>query len=354
MADISQITTLDGTTYDVKAIRSNSVPIATVDSTSTSTAFTVQVPEFANETELRDGMFFYIYNNKVASASGWTLNVNNLGAKPVYNASAERTTTGFSKTRWFPIWYSSTLINGGCWIIGYLTDANTTYSVFSAISHGQAGYLADSVVYRYQLLFQMNETEVTPLNNNSNSTGTSKTMLTSVEFDPFGEILYYNTTTTVSAGSRIAGNNCLFYATLDLRYTFNCGSTLTAFAPVYLKVSLQSNGKVKLVDSTAITQTLPSTNDGYYYIFLGRTYSAYQMCLYCPHPVYYHDGTKIRELIDLKKEPTTVNGHTVNSDVPSNAGFLPSVSSSDNGKILRVVDGAWGAVQLVAASGVDF
>ena len=135
MADISKITVpINGTntTFNIKALKSLSVPIATVDSTSTSKAFTVQVPEFANETELRDGLFFFIYNNKVASASGWTLKVNNFDAKPVYNASAERTTTGFAKTRMFPIWFNSTLINGGCWVIGYLTDANTTYSGMSA------------------------------------------------------------------------------------------------------------------------------------------------------------------------------------------------------------------------------
>lgn len=33
---------------------------------------------------------------------------------------------------------------------------------------------------------------------------------------------------------------------------------------------------------------------------------------------------------------------------------LPSVSSSDNGKVLRVVNGAWAAVQLPSASGVSF
>ena len=33
---------------------------------------------------------------------------------------------------------------------------------------------------------------------------------------------------------------------------------------------------------------------------------------------------------------------------------LPSVTSSDNGKVLRVVSGEWEAVQLPSASGVSF
>lgn len=302
MADISKITLPSGDTYDIKALKSVSVPIATVDSASTSTAFTVQVPEFANEPELRDGMFFYIYNNKVASASGWTLKVNDFDAKPVYNSSAERTTTGFAKTRMFPIWYSSTLIAGGCWIIGYLTDTNTTYSVFNAITHTNGSYLAHSVIYRYQIVFQMDDEHVTPLNNVSNNVKTTKAMLTEVEFDPFGEIFYYYATTALSANARATMTYmCFLHGTVDLRYTFNCGSTLTAYKPFYLKVSLQSNGKVKIANSTPWAQELPTTNDGYYYIFLGRTYSAYQMALYDEHPIYYHDGTSIRIYEDPRK-----------------------------------------------------
>ena len=35
-------------------------------------------------------------------------------------------------------------------------------------------------------------------------------------------------------------------------------------------------------------------------------------------------------------------------------GGLPTVSSSDNGKVLRVVDGAWAVASIPSASGVSF
>lgn len=35
-------------------------------------------------------------------------------------------------------------------------------------------------------------------------------------------------------------------------------------------------------------------------------------------------------------------------------GELPKVTSTDNGKVLRVVSGAWAAAQLPSASGVSF
>lgn len=172
--------------------------------------------------------------------------------------------------------YNEERVDDGCWDLVYLYNSNTTYSSFNNLSLGKAGYLADSVIYRYQLLFQIDDGTVTPLNNNSNATGTNKTMLTDVEFDPFGRIYYYNSTTTVNADERIDGVSMYWNAgAINLQYTFNCGSTLTAYEPIYLKVSLQSNGKVKIANSTPWTQTLPTTNDGYYYIYLGRTYSTY-------------------------------------------------------------------------------
>ncbi len=43
-----------------------------------------------------------------------------------------------------------------------------------------------------------------------------------------------------------------------------------------------------------IVQILPTTNDGYIYIYLGIAYSTTAMELRFYHPVYYHDGTGIR------------------------------------------------------------
>ena len=391
-----------------------SVPIATVDSTSTSTVFTVQVAEFANETGPRDGMFFYIRNNKVASASGWTLNVNGWGGRPVYNTSAERTTTGFALNRIFPCWYDSTLATDGCWVIGYLTDTNTTYSSFVNLNHNTgAGRLADSAIYRYQLLFEKDEDHLTPLNNVSNGYNkTNKAMLTNVEFDPFGEIVYWYSSGTVAAGDRARGDYLNYtFGALDLRYTFNCGSTLTAYKPFYLVVDIGSNGKAKIASTTPWAQELPTESDGHYYIFLGRTYSTYQMSLYPCHPVYYHDGTTIRQYLPV--DAKSVNGHTVLTNVPANAVFtdttyeskaaasggtavslvttgekytwnnkqaalvsgtniktingssllgsgnlavsgLPAVTSSDNGKFLQVVNGAWAAATIPSANGGSF
>lgn len=275
-----------------------SIPIAIMDTSSTATVFKAQVDGL---TELSPGVFFALRNDVVTSAADCTLNINGLGAKPIYTwQTSGEVSTAFIKGTFGLFWYDTDLVSGGCWVMSYNT--NTTYTAMHQLYHSTAGgYLADSVVYRYQLLFQMDEDTVTPLNNVSNSTGTSKAMLTNVEFDPFGEILYYGGKTTVNADARVDGGSTFFTANINLRYTFNCGTTLTAYEPFYLKVVMQSNGKVKLATGTCWAQSLPTTNDGYYYIYLGRTYSTYQGHLYPWHPVYYHDGTQIREYVNPEK-----------------------------------------------------
>lgn len=295
MAELSQVE-LNNVTYDLKdSIARQTIPFGVTDNTSIATAYTATVP---NVTELRSGTIIMLMNTKVTSAANCTLNINGLGAKPMYmpNEAAKRVTTQFAVNYTWMLVYNETRVSGGCWDLVYLYNSNTTYASFNNLSLGSAGYLADSVVYSYQLLFQMDDLTVTPLNNVSNATGTGKTMLTNVEFDPFGDIFWYATTTTVNADARINGAYMFWNAgALDLRYTFNCGQTLIAHAPVYLKVSLQSNGKVKIANSTPWTQTLPTIADGYYYIYLGRTYSNCLMTLEKDHPIYYHDGTSIRQ-----------------------------------------------------------
>lgn len=104
-----------------------SIPTGAVDSTSTSTAFTATV---SGITELRDGVLIWLTNGVVTSAEGCTLDVNNLGAKPLYNsiAAATATTTTFNINYTMLFIYNSTRVTGGCWDMVYGYDSNTTYS----------------------------------------------------------------------------------------------------------------------------------------------------------------------------------------------------------------------------------
>ena len=68
------------------------------------------------------------------------------------------------------------------------------------------------------------------------------------------------------------------------------------------------------------------------------------------------------ELLSGDKQDKLISGtniKTVNSTSLLGSGNiaiagLPTVSAGDNGKVLRVVNGAWAAAQLPSASGVNF
>jgi hypothetical protein len=54
---------------------------------------------------------------------------------------------------------------------------------------------------------------------------------------------------------------------------------------------------------------------------------------------------------DNGKVLRVANGEWSVSEIPA---AVPSVTSTDNGKVLRVVNGAWAAAEIPAASGVSF
>ena len=100
-------------TADKKAELDVRIPFAEVDSTSTSTVFTATVPGIS---KLEDGVCVYLMNGVVTSASGFTLEVNGLGALPCYQtmAAASRVTTVWNKNYTFLFVYNSKRVDGGC------------------------------------------------------------------------------------------------------------------------------------------------------------------------------------------------------------------------------------------------
>lgn len=119
----------------------------------------------------------------------------------------------------------------------------------------------------------------------SYSTGTSKTKNTST-FRIGAPIYFYASWTQKAKGSNYPPDSTMSLANngISLQYSTNCGTTLTLNAPVYL-VGIPNGSTYTLAD-TWWTQTLPSTDDGKIYIFLGYTYSNYQISWQPFHPIY--------------------------------------------------------------------
>lgn len=262
-----------------------------VDGTSTSTVFTATID---GVTEYHDGLAVMLKNGVVTSASGFTININNLGAKPIYNnmAAASLETTIFNINYTMLFVYDSTRVEGGCWICyrGYNSDNNTIGYQLRTNSRLKA---ASDKFVRYRLLFTSADgNKWVPSNTSTSTSSTAAKTANTRAIDPFGEIVYYSSTTAVNADATPgAGTQWQQYA-FNLGYSFYpSGAGMTANKPVYLKCTPNSNGSATM---NSIVQALPSTADGFIYIYLGTAYSATNIELVSYHPVYWYKDGGIR------------------------------------------------------------
>ena len=153
--------------------------------------------------------------------------------------------------------------------------------------------------------------------------------------DPFGEIVYYGTTTAIEANANVTAAQLWQQYTMTLGYAFNrtgAALVLPYPSPIYIKCAPQSDGSAIIDADNPYVFTLPSTEDGKIYIYLGRTYSATAIEMTMNHPVYYYKGGAVRLWTNEQSD-------------------MPSVTSADEGKVLMVVNGAWAAVSLPIYNG---
>lgn len=307
--------------YDIEAYKALSIPFGQVDSTSTDTAYTAQIEGI---TSLYDGVCVYLKNGVITSnKNGFTLNVNGLGAKPVYGTLAAATKSGtvFNVNYTMLFVYNSSRVSGGCWDIfyGYNSDTNTlAYNV----RVGATPPTTSNKLVKYGIAFTKADGHLL----SSNTTGTTATSkaLTAIEFDPFAPMYYYPTTAVAANGTPSATYLYQQYSSVDLSYAFNAGKTLVVGSPVYVRCVPQADGTVKLDGNNCIVQTLPTTDDNKVYIYLGYAYSTSQIFLDSNHPVYcIRDGK--REFWWGNKEHTHIWTDII--DPPST--YTPSLHTHD-------------------------
>ena len=278
-----------------------SIPFGQVDSTSTATAFTATVDGI---TELRDGVCVWLRNGVINSESGYTININNLGAKPVYASySGGRSGTGFAQNTTYLFIYNSTRVTDGCWDadFGYYED-DTDYRAYQIRTNSQS-LPASAIIRSRRLLFTSADgSKYVPANTTSSTTTTYPKTPTTTKINPFGAILYYNSTSNTSSGATPSSTILYQQINIQLGYSFNWSTgqgdslTLTDNAPVYLKCIPQADGSAKIATNAdiPIVQSLPTTDDGKIYIFLGNATSATAVELMLNHPVYYYKNGAIR------------------------------------------------------------
>lgn len=292
----------------------NRIPFGEVDSSSTSTVFTATIPDI---TALTDGVAVYLRNGVVTSASGFTLNINGLGAKPVYTnlAAATAETTKFNVNYTMLFIYNSQRVAGGCWDCYNGYDSNTNTLAYQ-VRTGYSTRPASDTGYRYRLwLTSADNQKWVPINTSTSTNATTARTLNTRPIDPFGPIVYNSTNGTVNSGSGVSSTTIWQQYNLTIGYSYV--KTLTQYDPVYLKCTPQTDGSAVMND---IVQALPTSDDGYIYIFLGIASSTTGLELRMEHPVYWHDGDGIR--IWEGARPSGGGGITVDtamSDTSENA-----------------------------------
>ena len=210
-------------------------------------------------------------------------------------------------------------------------DTNSNYVQYSTgVTSG-----ATNGVYQYSLI--MRDTANTWVSiATTNGTGTSKSAYTGG--------LYYDKVLYHSSGTNYASNKTTstVYDSIgfDLRYSTNCGTTLTNRKPVYLVGTINNTDKRFYLDTTQwYTQTVPTSADGKTYIYIGEAYSSYQVWLATENKAYqYYNGRFItlEEIKDLEAM-TWINSTGQNAaDIIANwATDATSATTTINGGLIQ-------------------
>lgn len=305
----------------------------------TAGTWTVTIP---NITALTEGLTVKVRLKTSYNSTTNTLNVNGLGAKTVYFRYGSKLTSHYAKESVLALTYTTNAIGSGTdtsgWIVENIYDSTNTYQ----LRVYNTRLKTKSALYRYMICFVNNDGLLIPANNTSNSTATTKT-LTTESFNLFDSIYFYNSTTTVSANGQVGTGTLYKQLGIDLRYSFNTGTTLVAPNGVYLKVT--ADGSQFKLASTPITQSLPTSDDGYFYCYLGRAYSTYQIELVPEHPIYLYKNGIIQEYSAYAKsvaENALSSIPTKTSQLTNDSGFITGISTltiTSNGSVLGTFNG---------------
>ena len=282
---------------------------------STAAATAAKVVTCADFTTLITGVTIHVkftYANGVASP---TLNVNSTGAKNIYRYGTTAPSTSAASS-----WQAGSVVeftyDGSAWIMnGWLNDNSNTYDreyfngAVKAETAITAGYLTCGTAAGYKNIAK----------------GTS--------FDISYPVMYQGT--AIAAGSTRTD----FYHSIPINCTATNGGTspaFTSYKAVYLYGTL--SGSTFTIDSSTIfTQTVPSSEDGKAYYYLGQAYSATNIKLVYEHKIFKYIGGSFREATTYSVAKCDYSGETstlefYNEDVDP-GGFTP-ISTAEIDTIL--------------------
>lgn len=297
MSVVSKIQLPDNSEVDIKDAISPRVYLGTCPTAAATVTKIVTVDEFPLDEDGKPlvGTLIGVKFTYTNSSSSPILNVNGTGAASIYYNNAVYTassTIGGSAGRYiFYAW------DGNYWVFMSWGVDNNDNTLAYNVRYNSASRTMSGATYRYRILFSSADDQHWVAATTSSSTNaTASRTVNQTPINPFGQIVYYGSTTTVSSGSTPGATVLYTQYALTLGYSFNrtgAALTLTSKAPVYIKCAPQSNGSAIMDADTPYVQTLPTTDDGKIYIYLGIAYSATAVEMSIAHPVYYFKDSSI-------------------------------------------------------------
>lgn len=294
------VNTADGTLFtkhtdnSIKTISAGPIYQAT-NTNNVAGVWEATIPEI---TAYEDGQIIAFYPNKINGVSGGTtFQINSLGAKSVKRpgSATSNLTTHYHGSNLIFLRYNS---SDDCFNVH--ADYNTThdYNVRwnnAVVANNIAG--TGTAWHGYQLVIEGIDGKFYPVTEGG-STGNTNTVST-VELRVGGTILLYENSANKTAGSE-STNLYESLRTSNMHYWNNRDSGwATDNKSVYLVATKNSNGNFVL-DNTSftsfLTQDLPTSDDGKYYIKIGwmdNTDARFRLEI--NHPIYIYKNSAIRE-----------------------------------------------------------
>ena len=335
MATISSITLPNGSTYEIGSGNAEFIY-------GTQTAQTGSCLGTTTDTELTDGkeiLYFFPYGTSGEVTLNLTLaGGGSTGAINCYKTGLVRM-KAFYQYETVRLTYHRSLKIGSSYYEGWWADGDKDKDG-QELALSRSPYTASAAFYQYVMLFTKDSTTLMPSTSANNDQTTGKTLSTD-SFNPFGPIYRYNDTTAVASGGTIPDEKLSTQQAFDLRRSFNIRVDLIANKAVYLKCNPVSGSRRKAQFVTSfwgtndpITQDLPSTEDGYYYVYLGQAYSTYTLQMTAQHPVYMFKDGECREVSQFaevadKAIQDGAGNNIASTYVPYKGSFTGDINATD-------------------------
>lgn len=303
---------IDGVNFDGSAdiihYGTCSTAAATADKTVSCTGF-----------NLTTGAVIYVRFTvtNTAAVGNLTLNVNSTGAKLIKYRNGNINSAGnLAANRTYCFIYDGTYYQ----LVGDLDTNDNTYDRIKypqSITAGSAGISSGNIIV-------------------GDSTGIYSHLKTGNAFDITKPILY----AAGNLNANATGNNN--YLAFSISVTTTQSITLTVDKVVYIKGNI--NGKIFTpISTTPLTQTEPTSADGYEYILLGRASTTTSFYLEPYHPIYAYTGGKFTRINGNEITNLSVSGRTITYTRADNSTgtittqdtvyTLPIASASDLGGV---------------------